>query len=82
LSCSRWFGSIEAQSANNLCNSVEKRQSRKRKVTNRPLRVKAVRIASLVIAAFLAASVALALAGCAAPYVERPSAEVILVPVA
>ena len=44
--------------------------------------VKAVRIASLVVAAFLAASVALALAGCAVPYVERPSAEVILVPVA
>lgn len=44
--------------------------------------MKAVRIASLVVAAFLAASVALALAGCAVPYVEQPSAEDILVPVA
>ena len=41
-----------------------------------------VRVAALVVAVFLAASVALALAGCAVPYVERPSAEVVLVPVA
>ncbi len=41
-----------------------------------------VRICSALVVAFLAASLALAVAGCAVPYVERPSAEVILVPVA
>ncbi len=41
-----------------------------------------VRICSALVVAFLAASLALAAAGCAVPYVERPSAEVVLVPVA
>lgn len=41
-----------------------------------------VRICSALAVAFLAASLALALAGCTVPYVERPSAEVVLVPVA
>ena len=41
-----------------------------------------VRICSVLVVAFLAASIALAVAGCAVPYVERPAAEVVLVPVA
>ena len=41
-----------------------------------------VRICSALVVAFLAASLALAAAGCAVPFVERPAAEVVLVPVA
>ena len=41
-----------------------------------------VRICSVLVVAFLAASIALAVAGCAVPYVERPTAEVVLVPAA
>ena len=41
-----------------------------------------IRICSALVVAFLAASLVLASGGCAVPYVERPSAEVILVPVA
>lgn len=41
-----------------------------------------VRICSALAVAFLAASLALAASGCAVPFVERPTAEVILVPVA
>ena len=41
-----------------------------------------VRICSALAVAFLAASFALAAAGCAVPYVERPTAEVVLVPAA
>ena len=40
------------------------------------------RLGALFLIAFVAASVVLAAAGCAVPYVERPAAEVVLVPVA
>ena len=41
-----------------------------------------IRLCSALVVAFLAASVALALAGCAVSYVERPAAEVYIVPAA
>ncbi len=40
-----------------------------------------IRICSALLAAVLVATFALAVAGCAVPYVERPTAEVVLVPV-
>ena len=41
-----------------------------------------VRICSALVLALVVASLALAAAGCAVPFVERPAAEVVLVPVA
>ena len=41
-----------------------------------------IRICSALAIAFVAATIALAAAGCAVPYVERPAAKVVLVPVA
>ena len=41
-----------------------------------------VRICSALVLALVAATLVLAASGCAEPYVERPSAEVVLVPVA
>ena len=41
-----------------------------------------VRICSALVLALLAATLVLAASGCAVPFVERPSAEVALVPVA
>lgn len=41
-----------------------------------------IRICSALAIAFVAATIALAAAGCAVPFVERPSAEVVLVSVA
>ncbi|MBQ3746075.1 MAG: hypothetical protein IJL06_02260 [Kiritimatiellae bacterium] len=41
-----------------------------------------IRICSALVLALVAATLVLAASGCAVPYVERPSAEVVLVPVA
>ena len=41
-----------------------------------------VRICSALVLALVVASLALAVSGCAVPFVERPSIEVALVPVA
>ena len=41
-----------------------------------------IRVCAALVLALVVASLALAVSGCAVPFVERPSAEVVLVPVA